>query len=197
LSGFDDSITVTWFPPTLTKTKDIVDLVKTKSKVTQYALLISPRAVTRGDSISPFGTMTIRIVYMNGDKITTDSPFNGLVFACQWSENNPMEATYGWNSFYHEVWRIEHADAERMVKMLRKVKRVCASASVASFGEYVAFVGGALKIKRAFKESKHPTSVPGFNYNEYVGVDISGVASVIDEIVVEVRSSAARSAMTG
>jgi hypothetical protein len=164
------------------------------SRAKQYALLISPRAVTRGDSISPFGTMTIRIVYMNGDKLTTDSPFNGLVFACQWNENNPIEATHGWNSFYHEVWKIEHADAERMVKMLRKVKCICTSMSVTSFGEYVAFVAGALKIKRAFKESKHPTLVPGFNYNEYIGVEISEVASVIDKIVAEVRSPGVRSA---
>jgi len=177
-------------PLTLTETKDIVNPVKIKSKVTQYALLVSPRAVTRGDSISPFGTMTIRIVYMNGNKITTDSPFNGLVFACQWSENNPMEATYGWNSFYHEVWRIEHADAERMFRMLRKVKRICASASVASFGEYVAFVARALKIKRAFKESKHTTGVPGFNFNEYDPIKMSEVAGVIDEIVAQVRLGA-------
>jgi hypothetical protein len=86
-----------------------------------------------------------------------DASFNGLVFACQWDENNPHQPTYSWKTFYREVWKIEHADAEKIAKMLRKVNRISSSASVGTFGEYVAFVAKALKIKLALRELDHST----------------------------------------
>jgi len=162
----------------------------------QYALLISPHMVTRGDSVTPFGRFAVRIVHFDGDKTSapTESPFNGLVFACQWNENNPTEPTNSWKAFYHEVWKVEHADAERMVKMLRKLNRISSSASVTSFGQYVAFVASALKIKLALKESKHATGVPSYKFNEYVHIEPSEVAGVIDAVVAEVRSTGVKSA---
>jgi hypothetical protein len=168
------------------------DRVKTK----QYALLISPRLVTRGDSIFPHGTLAVRMVHLDGEKISTpmDASFNGLVFACQWDENNPDQATYSWKTFYREVWKIERADAEKMVKMLRKVKGISSSASVRSFGEYAAFVSKALKIKLALRELDHSTPLSSYNFHEYVRVEPSEVARVIDQIVQQVRSSTVKSA---
>jgi hypothetical protein len=81
-----------------------------------------------------------------------------------------------------------------MVKMLRKLNRIRSSASVRSFGNYVAFIAKALKIKLALRESKHLTGVPSYNFNEYVHVEASEIANVIDEIVDQVRSSAVKSA---
>jgi hypothetical protein len=125
--------------------------VNTRVKTKQYVLLISPRVVTRGDSIFPHGTLAVRTVHLDGEKISPpmDASFNGLVFACQWDEINPGQPTYAWKTFYCEVWKIGHADPEKMVKLLRRVKRISLSASARSFGEYVAFVAKALKIKRA------------------------------------------------
>jgi hypothetical protein len=170
--------------------------VKNRVKTRQYALLISPRVVTRGDSIFPHGTLTVRTVHLDGEKISTpiDASFNGLVFACQWDENNTDQPTYSWKTFYREIWKIEHADAEKMIKMLRKVNRISSSASARTFGEYVAFVDRALKIKLALKELDHSTPLSSYNFNEYVHVETSEVANVIDEIVDEVRSSAVKSA---
>jgi len=42
-----------------------------------------------------------------------DASFKGLVFACQWDDDNPHQPTYSWKTFYREVWKIEHADAEK------------------------------------------------------------------------------------
>jgi len=120
--------------------------------------------------------------------------FNGLVFACQWDENNAHQPTYSWKTLYREVWKIERADAEKMFKMLRKVNRLRASKSARTFGEYVAFVAKALKIKLALREIDHSTPRLSYNYNEYVHVKNSEVANLIDEIVDEIRSSAVKSA---
>lgn len=170
--------------------------MRNKVNTKQYALLISPRVVTRGDAIFPHGTLTIRTVHLDGEKITTpmDASFNGLVFACQWDENNPDKPTYSWKAFYREVWKIERADAEKMFKMLRKVNRLSSSKSAGTFGEYVAFVSKALKIKLALKEIDHSTPRLSYNFNEYVHVENSEVANVIDEIVHEIRRSAVKSA---
>jgi len=170
--------------------------VKNTVKSKQYALLISPRMLTRGDSIFPFGTFTVRIVHIDGDKLSapSDASFNGLVFACQWEENNPDEPTYSWKAFYREVWKIERNDAERMVRMLRKLNRISSSASVKSFGQYVAFIAKTLQIKLALKESNHQTGVPSYNFNEYVRIRIPEVAGVADEIFAKVRSSNVMSA---
>jgi len=78
--------------------------------------------------------------------------------------------------------------------MLRKVNRISSSASVGTFGEYVAFVAKALKIKLALRELDHSTPLSSYTFNEYVRVENSKVANVIDEIVDEVRSSAVKSA---
>jgi hypothetical protein len=170
--------------------------VGNKVNTKQYALLISPRVVTRGDSIFPHGTLTIRTVHLDGEKITTpmDASFNGLVFACQWDENSPDLPTYSWKALYREVWKIERADAEKMFKMLRKVNRLSSSKSARTFGEYVAFVAKALKIKLALREIDHSTPRLSYNFNEYVHVKNSEVANVIDEIVDEIRCSAVKSA---
>ena len=112
-----------------------------------------------------------------------------MVFAYQWDENRPYKPTYSWKAFYHEVWKIEHADAEKMVKMLRRVNRISSPAAIGTFGKYVASVAKALKIKLALKESKHATGVPSYHFNEYVPVDASEIANVIDETVYELRSS--------
>jgi hypothetical protein len=164
--------------------------MKNRVDTKQYALLISPRNVTRGDSIFPFGTLSVRIVHLDGEKIGTpiDASFNGLVFSCQWSETNRYVPTYAWKMSYREVWKIEHADVEKMVKMLRKVNRICSKVSPASFGQYVAFVAKALRINLALRESDHPTPRLGYSFNEYVHVPSSEVAGVIDETVVIVRS---------
>jgi hypothetical protein len=171
-------------------------IVKDRVKTKQYALLIGPRLVTRGDSIFPHGTLAVRMVHLDGEKISTpmDASFNGLVFACQWDENNPDQPSYSWKTFYREVWKIERADAEKMVKMLRKVNRISSSQSVRSFGEYVAFVAKALKIKLALRELDHSTPLSSYNFHEYVRVETSQVAKVIDQIVAEVRSTAVKSA---
>jgi hypothetical protein len=170
--------------------------VNTRVKTKQYALLISPRVVTRGDSIFPHGTLAVRTVHLDGEKISPpmDASFNGLVFAYQWDENNPGQPTYAWKTFYREVWMMEHADAEKMVKLLRRVKRISSSASARSFGEYVAFVAKALKIKRALKELDHSAPLSSYNFHEYVQIETSEVASVIDQIVEKVRSTAVNSA---
>jgi hypothetical protein len=170
--------------------------VRNKVNTERYALLISTRVATRGDSIFPHGSLTIRTVHLDGERISlpTDASFNGLVFACQWDENNPHQPTYSWKTFYREVWKIEHADAEKIAKMLRKVNRISSSASVGTFGEYVAFVAKALKIKLALRELDHSTPLSSYTFNEYVHVENSKVANVIDEIVDEVRSSAVKSA---
>jgi len=123
-----------------------------------------------------------------------DASFNGLAFACQWDENKPHQATYSWKTLYREVWKIERADAEKMFKMLRKVDRLRSSKSARTFGEYVAFVAKALKIKLALKEIDHSTPRLSYNYNEYVHVKNSEVANVIDGIVDEIRGSAVKSA---
>jgi len=123
-----------------------------------------------------------------------DASFNGLVFACQWDENNAHQPTYSWKTLYREVWKIERADAEKMFKMLRKVNHLRSSKSARTFGEYVAFVSKALKIKLALKEIDHSTPRLSYNYNEYVHVKNSEVANLIDEIVDEIRSSAVKSA---
>jgi hypothetical protein len=170
--------------------------VKNRIKTTQYALLISPRLVTRGDSIFPHGSLTIRTVHLDGEKISTpmDASFNGLVFACQWDENNPDKPTCSWKTFYREVWKIERADAEKMFKMLRKVNRLSPLKSARTFGGYVAFVSKALKIKLALREIDHSTPRLSYNFNEYVHVENSEVANVIDAIVDEIRSSSVKSA---
>jgi hypothetical protein len=170
--------------------------LKNRVKTKQYALLISSRVVTRGDSIFPFGTLAIRIAHIDGDKLSApiDSAFNGLVLACEWNENNPHELTRSWKAYYREMWKVEHADAERMVKMLRKLRRIRSSASVRSFGNYVAVIAKALKINLALKESMHLTGVPSYNFNEYVHVKTSSIAKAIDEIVDQVRRSAVKSA---
>jgi len=165
--------------------------MKSTAKATkQYALLISPHVMTRGDSVTPFGRFAVRIVHIDGDKTSApiESPFNGLVFACQWNENNPTEPTDSWKALYHEVWKVEYADAERMVKMLRKLNRISASASVTSFGQYVALLASALKIKLALKESMHTTGVPSYKFNEYFHIKPSEIAGVIDATIAEVRS---------
>lgn len=167
-----------------------------KVNTKQYALLISPRVVTRGDSIFPHGTLTIRTVHLDGEKISPpmDASFNGLVFACQWDEKHLDKPTYSWKTLYREVWKIERADAEKMFKLLRKVNRLRSSKSARTFGEYVAFVAKALKIKLALREIDHSTPRLSYNYNEYVHVKNSEVANVIDKIVDEIRSSAVKSA---
>ena len=123
-----------------------------------------------------------------------DASFNGLVFACQWDENNAHQPTYSWKTLYREVWKIERADAEKMFKMLRKVNRLGSSKSAGTFGEYVAVVAKALKIKLALREIDHSTPRLSYNFNEYVQLENSEVANVIDEIVDEIRSSAVESA---
>ena len=170
--------------------------MRNKMNTKQYALLISPRVVTRGDSIFPHGSLTIRTVHLDGEKISPpmDASFNGLVFACQWDENNAHQPTYSWKTLYREVWKIERADAEKMFRMLRKVNRLRSSKSARTFGEYVALVSKALKIKLALKEIDHSTPRLSYNYNEYVHVKNSEVANLIDEIVDEIRSSAVKSA---
>ena len=170
--------------------------MKNRVNTTRYALLISPRVVTRGDAIFPHGMLTIRTVHLDGEKISNpmDASFNGLVFACQWDENNPGQPTYSWKTFYREVWKIEHADAEKMVRMLRRVNRIAALKSARTFGQYVAFVAKALKIRLALREIDHSTPRLSYNFNEYVHVENSEVANVIDEIVDEIRSSAVKSA---
>jgi hypothetical protein len=170
--------------------------VKNRVKTKQYALLISPRVVTRGDSIFPHGTFAVRTVHLDGEKISTpmDASFNGLVFACQWDENHSDQPTYDWKTFYREVWKIDHADAEKMIKLLRKVKRISSSASARSFGEYVVFVAKAVRIKRALRELDHATPLSSYNFHEYVPVESSEVAKVINEVVDQVRSSAVKSA---
>jgi hypothetical protein len=171
-----------------------MDTVNIRMKTKQYALLISSRVVTRGDSIFPHGTLAVRIVHVDGEKISPpmDASFNGLVLACQWDENDPDQPTYAWKTFYREVWKIEHADAEKMIKMLRKVKRISTTASARSFGEYVAVVARALKIKRALRELDHSTPLSSYNFHEYIQVETSGVAGVIDEIVEKVRGTAVK-----
>ena len=170
--------------------------MRNRVNASQYALLISPRIVSRGDSIFPHGTLTIRTVHLDGEKICPpmDASFNGLVFACQWDENIPDQPTYSWETFYREVWKIERTDAEKMFKMLRKVNRLSSSKSARTFGEYVAVVAKALKIKLALREIDHSTPRLSYNFNEYVHVKNSEVANVIDEIVDEIRSSAVKSA---
>jgi hypothetical protein len=170
--------------------------VRNEVNTKQYALLISPRVVTRGDSIFPHGSLTIRTVHLDGEKIgpPMDASFNGLVFLCQWDENRPHQPTYSWKTLYREVWKIERADAEKMFKMLRKVNRLSSSKSARTFGEYVAFVAKALKIKLALREIDHSTPRLSYNYNEYVHVKNSEVANVIDEIVSGIRTSAVKSA---
>jgi len=170
--------------------------MRNRVNASRYALLISPRVVTRGDAIFPHGSLTIRTVHLDGEKISTpmDASFNGLVFACQWDENIPDQPTYSWKTLYREVWKIERADAEKMFKMLRKVNRLSSSKSAGTFGGYVAFVAKALKIKLALREMDHSTPLSSYNFNEYVHVKNSEVANVIDEIVDEVRSSAVKSA---
>ncbi|HEY2120100.1 MAG TPA: hypothetical protein VGH37_13010 [Candidatus Acidoferrum sp.] len=155
----------------------------------QYALLISPRLVTRGDSISPFGTFAIRIVHIDGEQIIapTEPGFRCLVFACNWNEKDPTEPTHSWKAFYREVWKIEHSDAEAMVKMLRKLNRISLSAS-ASFGQYVASAANALKITLALMESKHATNTPGYHFNDYLGVKPSDVPGAIDGLVTNIRA---------
>src|SRR6267142_2533078 len=74
------------------------------------------------------------------------------------------------------------------------LRRVLWSKSAGTFGEYVAFVSKALKIKLALKEIDHSTPRLSYNYNEYVHVKNSEVANRIDEIVDEIRSSAVKSA---
>ena len=123
-----------------------------------------------------------------------DASFNGLVFACEWDENNPDQPTCSWTTLYREVWKIEHPDAEKMIKILRKVNRISAPKSAKTFGEYVAFVAKALKIKLALREIDHSTPRLSYNFTEYVQVKNSQVASVIDEIVAKIRSSAVKSA---
>ena len=170
--------------------------MRNRVNASRYALLISPRVVTRGDSIFPHGSFTIRTVHLDGEKISPpmDASFNGLVFACQWDEHNPDQPTYSWKTLYREVWRIERGDAEKMFKMLRKVNRLRVLKSARTFGEYVVFVAKALKIKLALREIDHSTPRLSYNFNEYVHVKNSEVANVIDEIVDEIRSSAVRSA---
>jgi len=170
--------------------------MRNRVNASRYALLISPRVVTRGDAIFPHGSLTIRTVHLDGEKISTpmNTSFNGLVFACQWDENNPDQPTYSWKTFYREVWKIERADAEKMFKMLRKVNRLGSSKSAGTFGEYVAVVAKALKIKLALREIDHSTPRLSYNFNEYVQLENSEVANVIDEIVDEIRSSAVKSA---
>ena len=170
--------------------------MRNRVNASQYALLISPRIVTRGDSIFPHGSLTVRTVHLDGEKISTpmDASFNGLVFACQWDENIPDQPTYSWKTFYREVWKIERTDAEKMFKMLRKVNRLSSSKSAGTFGEYVAVVAKALKIKLALREIDHSTPRLSYNFNEYVHVKNSEVANVIDEIVGKIRSSAVKSA---
>ena len=74
------------------------------------------------------------------------------------------------------------------------MKRISSSASARSLGEYVAFVAKALKIKRALKELDHSTPLSSYNFHEYVQIETSEVASVIDQIVEKVRSTAVKSA---
>jgi hypothetical protein len=81
-----------------------------------------------------------------------------------------------------------------MIRMLRKVKRISTTASARSFGEYVAVVARALKIKRALRELDHSTPQSSCNFHEYVQVETSGVAGVIDKIVEKVRGTAVKSA---
>jgi hypothetical protein len=130
--------------------------MRDRVSTTRYALLISHRVVTRGDSIFPHGMLTIRTVHLDGEKISNpmDASFNGLVFACQWDENNPDQPTYSWRTFYREVWKIEHADAEKMVRMLRRVNRIGPAKSARTFGEYVAFVAKALKNQACLKRNR-------------------------------------------
>ena len=170
--------------------------MRNKINTKKYALLISPRIVIRGDSIFPHGSLTIRTVHLDGEKISPpmDASFNGLVFACQWDENNPDQPTYSWKTLYREVWKIERADAEKMFRMLRKVNRLRSSKSARTFGQYVAFVAKALKIRLALREIDHSTPRLSYNFNEYIQVKNSEVANVIDEIVAKIRSSAVKSA---
>lgn len=170
--------------------------MRNKINTKKYALLISPRIVTRGDSIFPHGSLTIRTVHLDGEKISPpmDASFNGLVFTCQWDENNPEQPTYDWKTLYREVWKIERPDAEKMFRMLRKVNRIRPAKSAKTFGEYVALVAKALKIRLALREIDHSTPRLSYNFNEYVQVKNSEVANLIDEIVAKIRSSAVKSA---
>lgn len=152
-----------------------------------YGLLLDPRAI---DLRTNYGKLEIRIVDITDGKVRnpdSDSPYRDLTFRVQWDKDN-QDRTYGWEVRYRDAFIIGLREAERMVKMLRKIESIEQKLPVRpqTFGQYVGLIAAGLKLDSAKKVAKGETSsyYPEMSFQDW---KLSEAGWLIDSMIEEAR----------
>lgn len=150
-------------------------------KDTQIRLLLGSKSITQDRD---FRRMTITVVTVENGKVRnpgTDSPFDDLVFTCQWDAAKPSERTYGWSVQYSDVYFVDLPEAERMVKMLKKISKLEFPVNPLSFGQYVVLIAERIGIAALVQERTHRGS--NYSDNTYATLELRQGAWAIDDAI--------------
>lgn len=158
--------------------------------ITEYAIFIDPKSLRLRDG---FGGLEISIVRITEEGVrnpSTDDPFDNLVISAQWDRDDHSERTYGWDVRYRNVFAVDKQDAERMVKMFRRIERVEKKFPVwpTSFGQYVSLMAQGLGIRSARRRSLNSLDTGNYSQMELQVWRIQEVAGVIDSMIQETRT---------
>jgi hypothetical protein len=119
--------------------------------------------------------------------------FADLVISCQWSEDRHDEPTYGHQTFYRDVYRVEARDAARMAKMFKIIEKVESNFPVhpASFGQYVALLCAGLgvnEVRQDVTEGSHSSFADSsYENREHRHFPIKSAQGVIDAMIAKQR----------
>ena len=164
-----------------------------------YALLINPRSIRFESGLggsSGYGRFELNIVRIVEDgKIrnpSTGDSFDDLEFSCQWDQGKQEDRTYAWSVTYRDVYRVDYANAERMLKMLKRVRKIEEKLVVrpTTFGQFVTLIAQKLGINQVKKESRRSAASMSYDDNDYSSFAIKEAQSLIDSLIEDARKPA-------
>ena len=161
---------------------------------TEYAIFIDPKAVKLRDHFGGLEISIVRIIEHGAVRNPgADDPFDNLVFSAQWDRDDQSEHTYGWDVRYRDIYSVEKNDAERMVKMFRRLERINERFPVrpTSFGQYVSLTASGLGIKTARLRRKNSLFTSNYSEMEFQTWTIQEAAGIIDGLISETRKEGA------
>jgi len=131
------------------------------------------------------GTMEVSVVKLENGKVRNDShgPFDDLVFRCTWSEKLDDGRPYAWEVEYRQVYAVDLANAERMLKVLRKLHRAKLPLQPATFGQYAVLMARVLGIGKLVQCTEKWGSM--YTEMEHRVDDISMAQGVLDRTISE------------
>jgi hypothetical protein len=140
---------------------------KAKSNLKLGVLIAPPKAEYHGSDIQAYRISIVTINERNEVRNPSDSawgedaftaPYASLMFRAQGNVLKAEEReTYGWSLEYREVYSVDLNDAERMVKMLRKIANVKLPVQPRTYGQFVQMMCRALGITVAVQLSGKAT----------------------------------------